>query len=506
MNIKKIAWWMSGIPTQSEATTFFTNRAGEGDPVPDAYKAKYNAVVYYLKNTMGIDGVTSYWDSLDRLVIQGTYSKNASLKNLISNSYNGTITNDHASSFTADVGDTGNGTNFRVNWNYNPGDGGTYKFVDNSASIGCFILTDANGTAMEFGALNAGGAAGTYIRARREVAQEYDIQGSVNATVGTFPESITIPLSIGCFEVRKTGAGVNTFYINGFKQFERTGLTDGVQNFEFFEFCANINGSASQFSNKTHSFTWAGSGNIDSKVLWGILYRNWFKPINNATSSVGKFVLFQGDSFIGDPGANASISVYSEIARKTLQNLGSRWCGIQNGVASRQIEGTEFGISPAINDALGTEVTPYINPYLDKNIAVLCAGTNDLASRSTITGAIVKSRIDTYRAALLSVGAKVVIIGVVDRDASFLNSQTAGGFNTARAALRTLMLAEFTISYGSNLWGHPNGNEIYYDSISDSKFADASDATYFNVDTIHLNVTGYQALADSGVTPAIQLL
>lgn len=503
-------WWWGGgsgggTPLQPEATAFFDRMVVLGDPVPDAYKTLYNDVIYWLKNTNGYDGVTPLWDGFDLFRFEATYSKTASLQNAIGDIHNGTIVNDHGSSFVADQGLNGNGTNFRVDCNYNPFDGGVYKFTSNSQSYGVITLENLAAGNQELGCATT--LSGGHFLQPRITTGAYidDFIGSAGITTTTASGAMSTILTIGLFSVRKTASLTNRQNSNGYNSpVDFVGSTDYDVNLDMTEFCRNVNSVYNNFSSNTHALLYAGNKNIDANKVLGIFYKYWLKPLNNSVSKIGNRVCFLGDSMTGP---SAALSVNSAYSRQVMTVLGAGWISANMGIANRGWGDTAL-VPIGITDGIPTDQVPYRNTYLDKDIVVIWAGTNDLAKN--VSANDLHTLIQTGAQLLKDAGFTVILVGIADRDASFSGGQTAGGFATANAALRTTMLTEFNVATSvTNVFAKATGityADYYCDIFSDASFTNASDLTYFQADQIHINGTAAALLANNFVAPTIQLI
>lgn len=506
MNLGKKIWFLGSPSYDTDAAAFFARVLAGGSSVSDSYKIAYSNVVTYLKSTKGNDAVTSLWDSLDFIRIVGA-DKTSYLYNIRQNLFNATIFNDYGGSSSAGWV-KGNGTNFRIMTGFNP-TVATYKFLQNDASIGLGALTDEAGQFMDVCALNAGATQGTYIAPHRDGigTNHFRYDGSINATL-TSPAWTTVLNTIGCFEIRKTASGNSSLYVNGVLVTSLTGQTNNLLNLEFAEFCASVNGAFSQFSSKKHTYIFGGNSNLDSNKIHTIIQNQFYKPLGLTGSTVNKRVIFVGDSMTGDT-VNYSLSNVSQFPRTTMTALGASWCGTQIGVASVQLGATEY-VSPSLQTAASTKVTPYRNTGFDKDIIVLRAGTNDIAGNATTTGSIAYTRLvtlcNTYKAA----GFKVIVVGCIARNGSFLNLQNAAGFLVGYQAFNNLLLADFTGSTGISNVTYPAGGITYADAFinlaGDSRYTDETNTTYFNADKVHQTSTADDLTANTYVAPTIQLL
>lgn len=88
--------------------------------------------------------------------------------------------------FTADRGFAGNGTNAEIAFNptYNPGDGGTYNLVQDSAHLGVYALTEGSNTSYHFGQ-SAQGSLKVRARANANSNASVNNSGTSVASTGT---------------------------------------------------------------------------------------------------------------------------------------------------------------------------------------------------------------------------------------------------------------------------------------------------------------------------------
>jgi lysophospholipase L1-like esterase len=499
----------SKIGTQSEYTSFETRMSGLSSSIPAAYVPLYNNLVYTLKFTLGRDGVTSYWNSLDFLRIQSTYSKTAALQNIIQNAYNGTIVNDYGGSFTTDEGLKGNGTNFSVSSTFNLSTAG--KFSQNSGCVGVYVLDNvsAGNDSHEFCALKTGGTDGTFIRAMRSSANSFDSDGNANGSITGITTFPTVLSTRAWFHIERTTSANMRLYVNGSRWLNTASTSTSLPNLTLTEFAANVNSTISAWSDKTHAVIYAGNGNIEPNILIEIINSTFIYPLNNARSGIHKRLFFVGDSMVGDEtNANTGLSNISEIGRRTLSQLGTDWMAHVNGDANREID--QSYLVPSISSILTTDILGYVagaqsrfrNLALTKDIVAIFAGTNDLAFHATTTATTLKAAHLSVVNSIKADGRKVITIGAVARNGAYFNSQTTGNFAIANADWQSKMLAEYNIATGiTRVWANSDGN-LFIDLLGDSRFQNPANTTYFQGDQIHVNTTGSDIIADEYLAPA----
>lgn len=101
-------------------------------PANDTRKAAINALILALK-------AAGVWTKLDVLHVYAAHDAQAARQNWIGNFANATAVG--GPTFTTDRGYAGNGSSSYLNLNFNPGDGGTYKFLRDVAAYGVWNRT-----------------------------------------------------------------------------------------------------------------------------------------------------------------------------------------------------------------------------------------------------------------------------------------------------------------------------------------------------------------------------
>lgn len=169
----------------------------------------------------------------------------------------------YSSAFIPGVGWDGNGagsatTGFRINLHYNPGDGGTYNFIQNNNSFGYYSAGpgNTNETKVGISALD-GSAVGNELYT---LVTSFGVSGKNNCgTVSTITNYTSIGMvanertASNAYEVTKWGYDM---YSGGAKP---TTASSAVVNVPWYEFCRNTAGTKTFFSSNKHSYSFAGS-------------------------------------------------------------------------------------------------------------------------------------------------------------------------------------------------------------------------------------------------------
>jgi len=476
-----------------DAVALFTRAAAAGITIPYAEKTYINNVITALKSTLSRNGSTYLWAETDLLWLNGI-SKAFSLMNIRQNAYNGTIVNDYPGSWAEGVGFTGNAAgSFHILTGYNPGAGGTV-YTQNSASLGFLNLSTALTTGYSFGVTNFASTAGTILTAGRTNGIPF-----ADVNVGSFSASasgaVNMSYNRGWTSIKRTGASAQTRMVDASPIASDTHASAAIPNFEFSLFARNKGATIQDFSNNSAAYPYAGSKDIDDLKIQKIIEELWIKP-RAKSDWMSCRLLTLGDSMTAQ-GANGN---YGRWTKTALEALGNTWQGHCDGLANGTISQVN---TIAINNTDG-----FIKPYLSRSILAFMAGTNDLANSSAVTGTTIYNRYASFVASRVAAGhTKMILMGMMDRKATFSGGQTQGGFNAGQASFNSLMRADFTVStavtnvYTSTL---PQWNGCcYVDIIADTKFQNAADTGYFMPDFIHPNTTLDDWLANTYIVPLI---
>jgi lysophospholipase L1-like esterase len=256
------------------------------------------------------------------------------------------------------------------------------------------------------------------------------------------------------------GVGANTFYVNGASASNAVGAS----------------GSAATGNHQIGSSFNAGNfyGSVERLVVYGeavsagnaaniIAWLDELYPYTRASSTVN--IVFDGDSRTVGTGAT---------------NLAS-WPALLNSIANLQYYNVAIaGQTMATMSANATAtLTKYYRAGVT-NYVVVWAGTNDLKVAS-YPGSSVKASLDTYRAAAVALGYRVVVVTEVPA-----NWGTAS-YETERANFNTLVKADskypYIIDLAASTYWAAGGAGVY------------NDQAIYNADGVHYTAQGYRQIA-----------
>lgn len=469
-----------GIPTQAEATALFDQWDSLGTSASAARKVIVNQTIYYLKQA-GI------WDELDCLYMWAAHSKLAACVDWKNpNTRSATLNSDYAGSFVTDSHMVSNGA-FWVDTNFNPGDGGTYKFQRNDNSFGTYFK-DNNNTTSNVVDLSSTIAANN--GNELFITGSFGISGENNTSLNRAVSNYTIA---GLKSSKRTASNLWLMQANGYDFYSgsttyNTDASTAIPNLNFYQCCRNINGARSLFSQKRYCYTFFGSSSIDAFVLNNAININFLTPLS---INLSKRIMFNGNSFTA---ASAYIG-YSLVNINQYSSLDVNVRGI-SGQTTVQMQ------ADAINKVFNKNTTAYT-----KDILFVWELTNDMVANASNATTCYNNMVNyciAARAALPNI--KIVVATMMPRNsAQVTNANRQNDSN---------LLDDTTL----------NGkirNHLVQDGYCDAICDVASDATmgiysggvagvgeknttYYSVDEVHPNTTGYQYLADNYITPSIQ--
>lgn len=340
-----------------DAEAFFNRVNTMGYPAPDSVKTFINNLVVRLKTEMGVDGVTSQWNSLDVINLMACYNKAVAGLNIKSATIgNATIMTDYANSFVVNKGFKGNGTSFKMNSNFNPFDGGTYKFKNNDNSFGCYINTNTREVKGVISNVDAS-------------QNGYELRTHTSATVSY--NGNTVGMTSLAFDATGSNASKRTpdNKTNAYKNW-KSSLVDNnsavtsTVNKSFKYFCRDVGGTYSLYSLNRVAYIYFGSSNVNLQKLDRAIIETYLKPVGGALL---KRVVFDGNSFFSQA-----------IMPATVMDL--LWSnGIECTSHVNAIYGTS--ISTMITNA-PTKVDPYQEAYFTKEVFLFWELTNTMKGTS----------------------------------------------------------------------------------------------------------------------------
>lgn len=186
-----------------------------------------------------------------------------------------------------------------------------------------------------------------------------------------------------------------------------------------------------------------------------------------------------------------SLSVYADGNVTNAQYLTQR---VYDGI--RSLGGSNWAMSSLavpsrtqtqINASMSTDLLPLIG-YGD--VVVLWELTNDLHGNN-LTGAQAADNVFTFAQAVVATGAKLVVVTMITRDFT----ADASDLWTRGQTANSLIISN------ASTYGYTVANPAS-DALFDQK-TDASNATYYNADKLHLTTAGYNIVSDNYIIPAI---
>lgn len=238
-------------PISDEITGGFCQ---EYQAVYDAYTTKPDATYSAIWNTMIDDiqtkGPDPYWDSLDVFYFYAVHT-NAAGEALINWELPGTFdaTAYNAPTHTAYEGFTGADTKY-IDCNWNPSVNGV-NYVQNSASVGCYIRTDVDEAKFDMGVKSAHT---TYLQSKNGGNVFARVNSGGGGTGGV------VANSLGMFIANRVLASHQDVWKNKVRVQHVAEVSTGVPQASVYTLAFNNGGPASSFISKQLSLAFAGSG------------------------------------------------------------------------------------------------------------------------------------------------------------------------------------------------------------------------------------------------------
>lgn len=209
----------------------------------------------------------SNWSKLDRFwLLAQDIETNAKIS--IANPTSTAITSVNSPTFTAYNGYQGNGSSQYLNTNFNPGNGGTYKFLQNDAEIGFYSLTNNSGNKADIGAIdNPATGSGLYSNIR-SAGGTYNWTLNANSSV----VGSTNTDSRGLFSLQRTASNLQTSYKNGVSFNTDATVSQSIKNLNIFIMAWNNSGTAGVYSDRKIAITYMGGALTQSTFYADVQY------------------------------------------------------------------------------------------------------------------------------------------------------------------------------------------------------------------------------------------
>jgi len=458
----------------AEALALFSKWDALGTPASDSRKILVDNTIVALK-------AANLWNSLDFLYVWTAHSQTASLVDWKNPSTRLATANGNLT-FTTDSHWAG-GTTGRMALGYNPGDGGTYKFLQDNNSFGCYFKDHTNETKVNLSAQSAG-SIGIDLQS---VITTFAITTKNNSGTGRGVANFT---NRGLSSCQRTASNSWQNRKNGYDLYNNGGYesdaSSAVLNLEWMGFCRNINSAYTVFSTAKQMYCFAGES-MNLFTLNYLIEKNFLNPL---TLIPKKRLTLNGNSF-------TSTGTY---VKQLMIDLGS-------------YDNFEFqarGISGKTTVELQTDAVTTIFPmtktFLTKNVYFFWELTNDMAGNSS-NATTCYNNLVAYCSALRTAqpGCKIIVATMLPRSsASITNANRQNDLNltddaTLNGKIRNHLVqdgyADALADVASDAtWG------IYSNGVPG---IGEKDTTMYSGDEIHPTTTGYNYWSTNYISPAI---
>lgn len=209
------------------------------------------------------------WAKLDALYVLAAHDSQAACRNWITNSYN--LTPNNSPTFTTDRGYTGNGSNATLSTGFIPSSAGSPKYVQNSATLGAWVLT--NITAINEYVIGSSTSNVAGLNPRSNTANT--LRGIINRTTALENFS-TNATSVGLSILTRTSNTATTYYQNTTSKSTSANASTGVPAVEII-----LLGFSSTASNHQIAVGFIGSGFTSTEVT------DTYNALNTYLTAVG---------------------------------------------------------------------------------------------------------------------------------------------------------------------------------------------------------------------------
>lgn len=478
ININRRVVLNAGIKYDADAIALFTQWASLGTPATDARKQIVNNTILALKG-YGI------WSELDCLYVWAAHSKLAACvdwKNPSTRS--AALNSDYAGSLVVDSYMVSNGT-FWIDTNFNPGNGGTYKFLRNDNSFGTYFR-DHNNTTPNVVDLSA--TIGTNNGNELLITTSFSMSGNDNNTVNRSALNYTVA---GLKSVRRTASNSWRFENGGYDPYSNTAYpsdaSTAVPNLNFYQCCRNVNGTRSLFSQKRYCYTFFGSSSVSAFDLNNALRLNYLTPLS---INLAKRIMFNGNSFTAN----------NTYLTRSLSNI-NQYSALD--VNQRGISGqtTVQMQTDAVSKVFNKNTTGY-----SKDVLFVWELTNDMAANSSNATTCYNNMVNyciAARAALPNI--KIIVATMMPRNSASINNANRQNDSnltddaTLNGKIRNHLVQDGYADAICDTASDPTMG-IYSNGVAG---VGEKNTTYYNVDEIHPTTAGYNLLADTYITPSI---
>lgn len=192
------------------------------------------------------------WTKLDALYVMAQYDAQAARQNWIQNLYNATAV--ASPTFTTDRGYAGNGSSSYLTTGLNPGDGGTYKYLRNSANLGVYSRTNAADSSVDLGMRTSGTLSQSLLLLRNAVPGNLIYRVNLDAA----SPGVLVPTSVGHSVGVRSGASAAAAYKDAVPVATDGTASAALASFEFYIGALNSAGSPVSFSTRQNAVVHIG--------------------------------------------------------------------------------------------------------------------------------------------------------------------------------------------------------------------------------------------------------
>jgi hypothetical protein len=446
----------------SPAQALFDKWDSLGCSASETDKVKYAEAIDYLINK----GV---WDSLDCIFKFDVHNKTAALVDWKNPQRLAVISGDYSGSFIAYKGFDGNGTNFKINTNYNPYNSSLYTL--NNCMKGIYINSNETTNRVDMSSESATNNGLNFF------LQNNNTPKSILSSTNNASDALYTPIlqAYGWHVSTRANSSEYESLKNGVSitKLPKAKASTSIPNQNVYLFCRNVNGVFSAYSNKTISGVFFGAKCNQLEVINGL--NIWGRYAGSVPS---KLLMIDGNS----------LTKAAHWTDRMLRNYGSS--NYVNEVCQAKVGIRTNEMYYAFPNTLGKVKSDIYS----KKILVVWELTNDFYLGGQNVDSAYTHLVDYCNQAKAIHGEDLIILVGTCLPRDYMTPALRQELNTRIRNNYTTFATDLIDVGGDSLVG--------VDSYGVNGVGERN-TTYYGADKVHLNITGYNYVSDNYFYPKI---
>lgn len=432
---------------------------------PNYEQPKNKSIATYKANTITALQNAGIWSKLDMLQVRVDTNEYSALQDWIDTSRHavkyGTVT------FYVNGGMKGNGSNGRINTNYNPYTDGV-NFTQDNNSYGVYVGNRVIENKADLSALTTGG---NEVQSTSTSPSLYSYDN--NNTQKTNANDI----GRGFHAVKRTASNSWSSTVGGYIGSTYTESSSPIVNQPFWEYCRAVNTTYSKYTSRYHYYVFAGSGDIDLFLFNSIMEEYYLIPLGLAPT---KRITFLGNSY---------------IASRTLVQQAMAGINDYNNL-DLNVQGFSGYTTQQVLAKAQTNVFPFQKSYLTKDVVFINEFTNDYAATGGNATTMYNNMVSLCDSVRYWMPNAYIIVTTMPPKTGAVNRQNDSNLNDTtylNGMVRVKLVrdghADYVCDIASDTLMGMNGQN--------------TNTTYFKTDALHWNTAGTQRAVDYYIKPAL---